>query len=402
MKILIASRFVYPNIGGVSTYISQLKEGLERKGHSVDILARSSISRFYLNDIDNWIDSTKFQQRLKLKIRENIKNLENIDPYFKQAEIDQQIFGDIALSFGLSRYDLIHAQDIYAASALFTKKPKNIPLVGTMHGTPLYNRVLDGEITTDSEAWKFSLDYDRNAILSSDLCLVPSEWMKNFLIQTFNIPSDKIATSPHGMDIVQFQKKMNQENSQLNFDLATKQIIACPARLTAVKGHKYLLGALAKLKQDRNDWICWLIGNGPLEKQLKKQVEELELTKNVLFLGYQDNVPLLLKHSDIFVLSSLQENHPYAIMEAQVAGKPTVTTAVGGIPEMVLDGQTGLLSPRCNSEELYINLKTLLEKKELRETLGENGKKIAMKRWSIDTMIENTLLVYGSVLKSQY
>ncbi|GGH81501.1 glycosyltransferase involved in cell wall biosynthesis [Pullulanibacillus pueri] len=397
MKILIASRFKYPNIGGVSAYISQLKHGLERKGHKVDLLARHSISRFFLNEHHHSFDSRKLQYKLKPEIQKRISQLARLDPYFRQVETDRHIYGDVALAFGLEQYDVIYAQDIQTAYALSFVKPKKTPLIGMIHGTPIYNRLLAGEINSDSQVYKFSVNYESKAIRSCDLWIVPSEWMKNFMVETFKVAANKLMVVPHGMDIEQFEAKMDEA---VHFPHDPKKtVIVCPARLTKVKGHEHLLEALAKLK-DTPHWVCWLIGDGHLEKELKTQVETLGLKDHVVFLGYQNNVPALLKRADIVVLSSLQENQPFAVMEAQLAGKPIVATAVGGIPEMIQDKKTGLLAPAKSAEGLYTNLKRLVNHKALRNSLGTNGQEWAMKKWNLNRMIDETISVFQEQLHS--
>ncbi|WEG10997.1 glycosyltransferase family 4 protein [Pullulanibacillus sp. KACC 23026] len=393
MRILIAHRGKYPNIGGVAAYITQLKQGLESKGHQVDLLARTdSFFRFYLNNRNHEFDITKLYQNLKPNIKKRIENLGEIDAYFKQAEIDRYIYGEVASYFGLEKYDVIHAQDLQSAYALSFIKPEKTPLIGTVHGTPIYNKLLDEGLSYESKSWEFSKSYDREAANSSDQWILPSEWMKHFLINSYSVPEQKLSVVHHGIDLNLFNKKMEEQVTLP--PSSNKTVIACPARLTEVKGHKYLFEALAKLKKDREDWICWLIGDGNLENELRKQVAELNLDEHVVFLGYQSNVPAVLKKSDIVVLASLQENQPYAVMEGQLAGKPVVATNVGGIPEMIAHNKTGLLSKGQNSNGLYVNLKKLLDDKELRDTLGSNAQKFAMKAWDLERMINDTISVY--------
>jgi glycosyltransferase involved in cell wall biosynthesis len=142
-----------------------------------------------------------------------------------------------------------------------------------------------------------------------------------------------------------------------------KTVIACAARLSEEKGHKYLLEALAKLKQERNDWVCWLMGDGKLREELEQQTKELNLEQQVLFMGKQQNVPALLKMVDICVLPSIQDNLPFAVMEAQLAGKPMIVTDAGGLPEMVQHQVNGLVAKAGDSESIYQNIKVMMDNK---------------------------------------
>lgn len=169
-----------------------------------------------------------------------------------------------------------------------------------------------------------------------------------------------------------------------------------------MKGHKHLIEALAMLKGVREDWECWLLGDGPLENQYGEQVRSLGLEAHVQFWGPRQDVPELLSQADVFVLPSLQDNLPFSIMEAQIAGKAAVVSDAGGIPEMVKHGKTGLVSPAGQSEPLFQNLRRMLESDRLRTRLGEQAKRWALEHWSIETMMKKTLKVYDTVMKRRF
>ncbi|WP_231571056.1 glycosyltransferase family 4 protein [Gordoniibacillus kamchatkensis] len=177
------------------------------------------------------------------------------------------------------------------------------------------------------------------------------------------------------------------------------KVLVCPARLVHVKGHKHLFEALALLKGERSDWVCWLLGDGPLRDELTQQCRALGLGEHVQFLGTRSDVPAILGSADVFVLPSLQENLPFSVMEAQIAGKAIVVSDAGGIPEMVEHGTTGLISPAGQSEPMFHNLKRVLADDVLRKRLGEQAKQWAMHHWSIETMMKKTLDVYDSVIQ---
>ena len=94
-----------------------------------------------------------------------------------------------------------------------------------------------------------------------------------------------------------------------------------------------LLESLAILKRMRNDWVCWIVGDGAMRGQLEEQAIRTGLQHEVLFLGQHDNVPGLLSQSDIFVHTCIQDNQPYSVMEAQMAGLPSVVSTAGDCPK---------------------------------------------------------------------
>lgn len=367
MKILITS-IVYPGMIGVSTYIEQLIQGLKNHGHHVDLFAHNP---FVIN---------------LNKRNRNLKSQHHVANY--QAAASRLPF---------DRYDIIHSQGIIPTVAISRIKPKNIPLVTSLHGALAFNMLINGAITKHTPSWYQSIDIESMAVSSSDICIVGSHWLKNVVLNDYKVhESQQFAIIPYGINLEEFAKKMELP-SPANVP-QNKFILACTARLVPLKGHQFLLASLAKLKRQRQDWVCWIIGEGPLRNQLRQQADRHGLGKHVIFLGNQKNVASLLKEADLFVFPSLQDNMPYAVMEAQLAGVPVVATDAGGIPEMIKNGQTGLISPKLDSDSLYQNINTLMENTELREILAKNGKQWAINNWALEKMIKNTISVYQQAL----
>jgi glycosyltransferase involved in cell wall biosynthesis len=202
------------------------------------------------------------------------------------------------------------------------------------------------------------------------------------------------------LDVASFLKKVENCDSPIT-PPPNKKVILCTARLTFIKGIHYLLSALAQLKKERKDWVCWIAGEGEMREELIRNSISLGLEQEVVFLGYRHDVPYLLKRSDIFVLPSIQDNQPFSVIEAQTVGKPVLVSDAGGLPEMVLHGKTGFISPVGRSDVISHHLKLLLENDEFRKQLGHNAKTWALENWSLDTMLKRLLSVYSSLIKSK-
>jgi glycosyltransferase involved in cell wall biosynthesis len=325
------------------------------------------------------------------------QNMPHVDPWIRWREIERYCFETAAATFRLNQYDLIHAQDIVSSRALWRAKAKRTSLITTIHGCLASEFIHSGEITDKNFlAWKYVSAEEHYGALSSNATIVPTRWLESLSNKDFRIPGSHMKVIPYGIDIDSFLAKMEQ-GTTLKAP-ADKKVLICPARLVPVKGHKHLLEALAMLKQHRTDWICWLLGDGPLRDELIEQCRSLKLLDHVVFWGSRSDVPALLKQSHVFVLSSLQDNLPFSVMEAQLAGKAVVVTDAGGIPEMVSHGKTGLISPAGQSRQMYQNLKTILADDLLRKRMGEQAKQWAQQMWSIQTMMEQTLNVYESIV----
>ncbi|PAE44084.1 hypothetical protein CHI06_03360 [Bacillus sp. 7884-1] len=385
-------------------YIEQLKHGLENEGHEVDILAKHpTLNGYHMVNTDKYIDLTK----INMVINKCFQNyFHNLDPIYKNGEKDRHCFEMAASYFNLETYDLIHTQDIFSTRLLSRVKPNNTPLVASIHGCIATEYLIQkGNSFTKNRLsnskknfeWEYIQWQEHIGAVSSDVTIVATKWLKDLLTNDFNVEANHLKIIPYAQDINEFQKRMTEMSPVIA--PTGKTVIVCPARLVFIKGHKFLLEALAKLKRRRTDWVCWLVGDGNLRTQLVNITRKLNLDQNVKFLGPQENIPAILKHADICVLPSLQESFPYAIMEAQIAGKPVVVTDAGGMPEAVIHGQTGLISPRGNSESLFHNINELLENGHLRNVMASNALKCGKENWALEKMIDKTLAIYEQVIK---
>ncbi|MFN3326197.1 MAG: glycosyltransferase family 4 protein [Bryobacteraceae bacterium] len=169
------------------------------------------------------------------------------------------------------------------------------------------------------------------------------------------------------------------------------------ARFEAPKDHATLLQALASLAS--LDWQLVLVGDGPLESQLRGLAATLGVASRVRFAGYHPDPAALLAEAQVFVLSSRSEGFPRSILEAMRAGLPVVASNVGGVSEAVSHEANGLLVPRSDIDALRAALQRLLTHGALREQLGESGRHTYESAFCFDAMMAKTIAVYDSVVK---
>ena len=171
------------------------------------------------------------------------------------------------------------------------------------------------------------------------------------------ISKNKISVIPNGLDPWPYTFEIRDEQyiRELGLDPA-KKIIGAIANFYPTKGLKYLLEALASLKDPSLQLA--IAGQGPLEYGLRNLAEKLNIKDQVFFLGERSDVPKLIRQFDLFVLPSLKEGFPYVVLEAMAAGRPIVSTNVGGIPEMLTD--EAILVPPADSRALAEKIKSVL------------------------------------------
>ncbi|UFJ41951.1 glycosyltransferase family 4 protein [Brevibacillus humidisoli] len=399
MRILMATYWYLPHVGGVNTYINVLRKELILAGHQVDVLAHHpDMEKIYMVNNGRYVEKQKIKKIVYDKVFDYYeKNQPYVEPWVRWREIERYTFELVATSFNLNQYDLIHTQDIVSTRALARVKPAHVPLVSTIHGLLATEHIIAGDVTSkQSIAWKYVSAEEYYGSTSADQTIVPTNWLKSKLNQkSFGVPKHLLKTIPYGMDIDHFLGRYHSPTTNyVPFTEPDKTVLICPARMVPVKGHRYLLEALSKLKQKRNDFVCWLVGSGKLFQELLSLSHALQLGNIVHFLGDRSDVPQLLKKSDILVLPSVQDNHPFSIMEAQVAGKLVVASNAGGIPEMVSDRKTGLLFANRSSDDLAEKLNYALSNPIRRKEIAALGQRWGLKQWSPQTLFAKTYAVY--------
>ncbi|MEW9700284.1 glycosyltransferase family 4 protein [Paenibacillus sp. SI8] len=397
MRILLATYWQLPFVGGISAYTEQLKMKLESMGHEVDVLG-NGIDRYHIIHNYRSIHKDRIMPLLRAKLNPQVVPLLHKSDYVQHSEFDRYCLELSAAYLGLHQYDLIHTQDILSTRALSRVKPKTTPLVASIHGCAAREVLLDlstqmpEETVRNSIIWNYYSAMELFGVKASDITITSSNWLKHLLVNEFSAPSERITVFPYGMDIPSFLQKMEHGNP---VEVpAGKKVIICTCRLEHIKGVHILLHALSTVKALREDWVCWIVGDGTQMWMLQKLTADLGLGQDVQFLGRRNDVPYLLRHSDLFVLASLQENQPFSIMEAEIAGLPVIVSDVAGLPEMVDNGRIGLIFPNGNSEVLASQIVTLLGNDNYRGKLGAKAKQWGMKQWSMDTMAKQLLHTY--------
>ncbi len=199
------------------------------------------------------------------------------------------------------------------------------------------------------------------------------------------IAAGRIACLPNGIDPAAYGRE-DRAAARRALGLPPQALVLlAPARLHPQKRHADLLGALAQVDRDGGrDWLLLCAGEGELRSALEAQAAAAGLAERVRFLGRRQDLPRLYAAADLVVLASAIEGLPLALLEAQAAGRAVLATAVGGVPEAVDDGRTGLLVPAGDPAALAGGLRRLLDDAALREALGAAGPAWVRERFGID------------------
>ena len=169
-------------------------------------------------------------------------------------------------------------------------------------------------------------------------------------------------------------------------------------RFAPPKNHLLLIEAFARVHASTPLYLL-LVGGGELENAVREQVAGLGLQERVRFLGVRADVADILRASDVFVLSSRVEGNPLSVMEAMAAGLPVVSTAVGGVPELVREGETGLLVPSEDAGALAQALQALVDDAARRRAMGAAARQHAVAHFDIRHTVRGYEQLYEALLK---
>ncbi|MFF2479863.1 glycosyltransferase family 4 protein [Paenibacillus sp. NPDC058071] len=397
MRIAIVSYWCVPYTGGVSTYVLALRKGLQDRGHEVDILSHDGTGTNYHNmDKNVWLNKEFVLRPIRDQIaRQYNDKVGGYDPWLAAMKAERLAFRQALSVFTLNNYDIIHAQDVISAICVSEVKPAGTPLVVTLHGRLAAEWEYQGAIANGSASWQWAHELDRFGSTVGDRVIMPSQWLlKRY--DSFRKANEQTDIVPYGMDTIAFLRAAAIPSA--NSGKEGGKLIVCPARLDPVKGHHVLLQALAALASHRSDWICWLVGDGPLRGHLEQLAIQFGLQNRVRFLGHRNDMPALLKEADFVVVPSIHDNTPFVVMEAQVSGKAIIASEVGGIPEMIADGENGLLFPPSRADLLHAAINRLLDDDSLRIRLANQARLDGLRKWPINLMTGRTVALYERTL----
>ncbi|KAF5426105.1 MAG: glycosyltransferase family 4 protein [Candidatus Methanomarinus sp.] len=284
------------------------------------------------------------------------------------------------------KFDLIHSHFTwssgYAGAKL--KEKYNVPFVVTAHGYDIYI------LPFKDDEWKERIEYVLN---SADHIITVSK-SNLACIRKLNV-NTPVTVLPNGYrDEIFHQRNLKTCRDTLNLP-HDKKIILAVGNLVEIKGHKYLIEAMNEVVKHRNDVQCYIVGCGRLENKLKKQIVAAGLQDHVRLVGCKphDDIPIWMNACDVFVLPSLNEGNPTVMFECLGCGKPFIGTKVGGIPEIIVSDDYGLLSEPTASNELADNILSALDKSWDVDEIKEYAKRFMWKNIAMEI-----LEVYSSVV----
>ena len=250
---------------------------------------------------------------------------------------------------------------------------------------------------------RYQIPFDFGLAPFTDYGIAVSASVKKFMVKERFLPPQKVEVIFNGAPLGDFQpvleiERLAQEKRKWGIP-EDCPVLGSIGRLDEQKGNRYLLQAAAILLKKGLKFKLMIIGDGPYMEQLQAQCRELAIDNDVVFTGYQSDIPLLQSLLTIQVFPSLWEGTPLTLFEAMAMARPIVATPVDGLGEVLRDGHNGRLVPARDAGALADALEEVLTDKEKRFQLGEQAK-CDSKKFDIQGTVNRIQRVYDGLLVS--
>jgi L-malate glycosyltransferase len=367
---------VYPTYGGSGIVGSELGRDLAERGHNVHFISSVLPTRL-----------TELSERIHFHEVEMMSYA-----LFEHQPYDLALATKMATVARAEKLDLLHVHYAipHSISAILAresiKQKRYVPVITTLHGTDI----------TLVGADRSYLPITRYGLQQSDGVTAVSKFLKQATIETFDF--DDIEVIPNFICELHYKRL---EDSPLRRELAPngERLLVHVSNFRAVKRAVDCVEILTKVRAGGENARLVMVGDGPELSAVRYRGEQLGMNGNISYVGKQANIADYLGVADVFLLPSELESFGLAALEALACEAPVVATRIGGIPEVVTDGESGFLSDIGDVEKMSNDTLKLLRDEDLRRTFGTRGRELAVQRYSTSKIIPQYIAFYEKIVK---
>ena len=367
---------VYPTYGGSGIVGSELGRDLAERGHNVHFISSFLPTRL-----------TELSERIHFHEVEMMSY-----PLFEHQPYDLALATKMATVARAEKLDLLHVHYAipHSISAILAresiKQKRYVPVITTLHGTDI----------TLVGADRSYLPITRYGLQQSDGVTAVSKFLKQATIETFDF--DEIEVIPNFICENHYKRL---PDSPLRAELAPngERLLVHVSNFRPVKRPSDCVEILANVRAAGENARLVMVGDGPELSAVRYRGEQLGMNGNISYVGKQANIADYLGIADVFLLPSELESFGLAALEAQACEVPVIATRIGGIPEVINDGESGYLSDVGDVEKMSDDTLALLRNEEMRRAFGEKGRELAVQRYSTDKIIPQYIAFYEKIVK---
>lgn len=387
MRILLCIAQYHPIVGGAERQAHALARGLIQRGHEVVVLTRWHKGWPRRETVDG------------VPVRRGIRTV-NFGPLYTLTYTS-------GVARALLEYrgwaDVIHITNIYleAFVAVATRRWHRLPVVLRPACAGYYGDLARLE---RFRVWpvypgpaKISVRKFVRLITRGDAFVVSSRELRAELMGA-GFPADRILHIPNGVDPDRFRPASDAAGERAALNLPAGPLVIFAGRLDPQKGLDTLITAVEPLLRATPELRVLLLGDGPLRGDLEARIRHADLADRILLHGIVADVAAYLRSADVFVLPSVGEGMPNALLEAMATGLPCVASEIGGCRDVIDDGQTGLLVPPGDAGALRATLEHLLRSPALRHRLGTAAREEVVARLGLERMVDRYEACYRAVI----
>jgi glycosyltransferase involved in cell wall biosynthesis len=244
--------------------------------------------------------------------------------------------------------------------------------------------------------WSYKL-----AMQKIDCVVAVSEDIRQRVIQERKLAPEKVMTIHYGVDLEKFAPE-DQALTRADIGVSGDHLVlGTVARFDYPKGHKFLINAAPGIVREFPNVRFVFVGDGPLRNDVERQINQLGLNDYFVLLGFRRDVKQILGLFDLFILPSLSEGLPNAVLEAMACSNPVVATAVNGVVEVVKDGETGYLVPPKNPYDIARAVIRILKSPATMKEMGTRGRERVAHHFSVEQQISKFEQLYLSLYEQK-
>jgi glycosyltransferase involved in cell wall biosynthesis len=374
MRVLMVVR---PAAGGMKEHVLALSCGLAARGHAVEIAAPES------SDVATAARTLGF-------VVHDVPIAGPLHPID-----DPRAVAALGTVIRAGEFDLIHAHGFKAGfvGRLGAALAGSPPFIVTAH-----NHVLRRDETSAGAKWRYrAVERMLGGYVTRYIAV--SDSVRSELTEEYGIDAGRVATVHNGVAPGPFLAEQDRAACRAAIGVpADAPTLGLAARFSSQKGLRDIVAALVDIRSAVPGALLLLGGSGPLESELRGQAVALEVSSAIRWLGHVDDMPSFLATLDVYVSPSVTEALGIGLIEAALAGVPTVATDVGGVSEVVLADQTGLLVPPSDPHALAHAIERLLADRGWARALAAAARSRCLREFDPERMVDGTLAVYASAL----
>ena len=222
------------------------------------------------------------------------------------------------------------------------------------------------------------------------------------LVERDGLAAHRVAAFPIGLDVEYFRPAPPDRDLRLEFALPKGHLlVGLISYLRSYKGHEYFIEAARIISAQRDDVTFIIAGEGPEEQAIRTRIERLGLSSKIRLLGFRDDLLNVFRSCDVFASPSVEgDTIPQVLMQALAVGIPVVSTTVGSIPDVVIEGKTGFVVPPRDAGALAERIARLLDDATLRTRMGIEGRSLVQRSYSLEKMLDRMEGVYQQLVEA--